>query len=69
MNKEAHVFEKDDIVYASLLEFNIEQNNISSVTLFPNPTNQSTGLQTTISKDTQLKTSIFNLLDKNILHC
>ena len=59
LNKEANVFEKNDIVYASLLEFNLEQNNISSVTLFPNPTDHSTELQATINEDTQLESSIF----------
>ena len=68
LNKEAHVFEKDDIVYASLLEFNIEQNNISSVSLFPNPTNQSTELLATINEDTQLETSIFNLLGEKMFY-
>ena len=68
LNKEAHVFEKDDIVYASLLEFNTEQNNISSVTLFPNPTDHSTELQATINEDTQLETSIFNLLGEKIFY-
>ena len=62
LNKEVSVFEKDDIVYASLLEFNLEQNNISSVSLFPNPTDHRTELQATIKEDAQLETSIFNLL-------
>ena len=62
------MFEKDDIVYASLLEFNLEQNNISYVTLFPNPTDYSTELQATINEDTQLETSIFNLLGKKMFY-
>ena len=62
------MFEKNDIVYASLLEFNLEQNNISSVTLFPNPTDRSTELQVTINEDTQLETSIFNLLGEKMFY-
>ena len=45
-----------------------EQNNISSVTLFPNPTNQSTELQAAINEDTQLETSIFNLLGEKMFY-
>lgn len=68
LNKEVSVFEKDDIVYASLLEFNLEQNNISSVTLFPNPTDHRTELQATIKEDAQLETSIFNLLGEKMFY-
>tara|TARA_X000000368_G_scaffold412241_1_gene398324 strand:- start:24 stop:1115 length:1092 start_codon:yes stop_codon:yes gene_type:complete len=67
-NKETSEFEKNDIVYASLLEFNLAQNNISSVTLFPNPTDHSTELQATINEDTQLETSIFNLLGEKMFY-
>jgi len=67
-NKETSEFEKNDIVYASLLEFNLAQNNISSVTLFPNPTDHSTELQATIIEDTQLETSIFNLLGEKMFY-
>ena len=68
LNKEAHVFEKNDIVYASLLEFNLEENNISSVTLFPNPTDHSTELHATINEDTKLEISIFNLLGEKMFY-
>ena len=68
LNKEVSVFEKDDIVYASLLEFNLEQNNISSVSLFPNPTDHRTELQATIKEDAQLETSIFNLLGEKMFY-
>ena len=68
LNKEVSVFEKDDIVYASLLEFNLEQNNITSVSLFPNPTDHRTELQAKINEDTQLETSIFNLLGEKMFY-
>ncbi|MDG2165298.1 MAG: T9SS type A sorting domain-containing protein [Flavobacteriales bacterium] len=67
-NKETSEFEKNDIVYASVLEFNLAQNNISSVTLFPNPTDHNTKLHATINEDTQLETSIFNLLGEKMFY-
>jgi len=68
LNKEANVFEKNDIVYASLLKFNIKQMNIASVTLIPNPKDCSTELQASINEDTQLETSIFNLLGEKMFY-
>ena len=61
-------FQKDEIAYASQLDFVNELKQLHSVKLFPNPTGSQTELQAVLSQDDELKISIFNLIGKQVYH-
>ena len=65
-NEETADYQTDDIVYATQLDFNQEQNSLHSVNLFPNPTDLKTELHAILDKDSRLEISIFNLLGENV---
>ena len=65
-NEETTDYQKDDILYASQLDFTQEQNSLHSVHLFPNPTDLRTELHAVLEKDSRIEISIFNLLGENV---
>ena len=67
-SEESLGYEKDQIAYASELEFTHELEELHSVNVFPNPTNDKTELQATLTQEGELQISIFNLLGKEVFH-
>ena len=59
-------FQKDDIAYASELDFVNELKKLHSVNLFPNPTNNQTELQAVLTQEDKLEISIYNLIGKKV---
>ena len=66
--EEQVVYQTNEIIYASEIDFNFEKNNLNQVTLFPNPTDLNTELHANLREESELEISIFDLLGKRMLY-